>query len=422
MAENNRTFLKLPTSPLSRRIVFWVFISVIVIETIILIPSLENRKQELLAHLREVSLARISVLLLSDLVDAADAGRAAGQEAEAEEKAAHRRGIAELAEDAARARDALERRCAALDAAAEDVAKGEIAAWSGARTLVVPDGGPAAPESREGPDAGAEEAEEGSALLDRLRLLARYPEILGGAVYAASGERVGHFGQAPELMPDAARKGEVMVMSVQEGDSYDVVWPAGMLAGRHALVIRHDASPVSAELYAFALRIAGLVLIISIFVTGGAWIALDPIVVSPILKLRSDLVSAGEAVRDGKRTPAFHAAFIEREDELGEVIDAFRRMYRQISDEITERRRAERSLQVSLSQVETYSGALNKELEQGRLMQKNFLPGRVSSERMTSTTGSRLLRSTPTWRAMAGNWRLRNSAQCSSITWRASAS
>ncbi len=66
MAENNRTFLKLPTAPLSRRIVFWVFVSVIVIETLILIPSLENRKQELLAHLRDLGLARIFVLLLSD--------------------------------------------------------------------------------------------------------------------------------------------------------------------------------------------------------------------------------------------------------------------------------------------------------------------------------------------------------------------
>lgn len=284
MAENNRTFLKLPTSPLSRRIVFWVFVSVIVIETIILIPSLENRKQELLAHLRDLSLARISVLLLSD------------------------------------------------------------------------GGG------------------DGDALLAKVAVLDRFPEILGGAVYLASGEQVGAFGSAPDLMPKGVLPGEVMILTAEEGGCYDVVWPAGMLETDHALVIRHDASAVKAELFAFALRIAGLVLIISVVVTGGAWIALDPIVVTPILKLRNDLISAGEAVAGGKRTPAFHSAFIRREDELGEVIDAFRRMFRQISDEITERRRAERTLSVSLRQVEAYSSALNKELEQGRLMQKNFLP------------------------------------------------
>ena len=45
---------------LSRRIVFWVFASVIVIETIILIPSFKNREKELLAQLKEVSTAKIS--------------------------------------------------------------------------------------------------------------------------------------------------------------------------------------------------------------------------------------------------------------------------------------------------------------------------------------------------------------------------
>ena len=55
--------LKLATARLSRRIVLWVFVSVIVIETIIFIPSYSNRKQELLRHLGEVTSAKVSVIM-----------------------------------------------------------------------------------------------------------------------------------------------------------------------------------------------------------------------------------------------------------------------------------------------------------------------------------------------------------------------
>lgn len=70
---------------------------------------------------------------------------------------------------------------------------------------------------------------------------------------------------------------------------YDVVWSAAQLGRDYTLIIRHDASSVKQDLYAFIRRVAGLVVIISIFVTLGAWIALKPIVVTPILKLRGDL-------------------------------------------------------------------------------------------------------------------------------------
>ncbi len=52
-------------------------------------------------------------------------------------------------------------------------------------------------------------------------------------------------------------------------------------------------------------------------------------------------------------------------------------MYQQISDAISERKRAQGALQESLTQVEAYSQALNDELEKGREMQTNFLPGQL---------------------------------------------
>ena len=77
------------------------------------------------------------------------------------------------------------------------------------------------------------------------------------------------------------------------------------------------------------------------------------------------------------QTPDFHSAKVQRNDELGEVIGAFRQMYRQISDAINERQKAEEALLEGFQQVEAYSQVLNNELENGRRMQINFLPNNL---------------------------------------------
>ena len=158
------------------------------------------------------------------------------------------------------------------------------------------------------------------------------------------------------------------------GPRYDLVWSPDQLKRDYILILRHDASPVRQELNAFILRIAGLVVIISFFVTAGAWFALNPIVVKPVLRLREDLVKAGEAISRDQKRPEFYSVSVQRQDELGEVISAFRQMYTQIADAINERKSAEKALQKSFKQVEAYSQALNNELEKGREMQTNFLP------------------------------------------------
>ena len=276
---------KLPTARLSRRIVLWVFVSVIVIETIILIPSYNNREKELLSQLREVTSAKVSVIM-------------------------------QLAN----------------------------------------------------PHVSDE------ALLDQVRKLQAHPTILGGTLYRSDGKKIGFFGEQPELAFPKIATSDLIDFQSQNSSRYDVLWSAPQLGRDYTLIIRHDASSIKQDLYGFIRRIAGLVVIISIFVTLGAWIALKPIVVTPILKLRGDLISAGDAIRKDQKAPAFYSASIQRQDELGEVIAAFMQMFNQISEAINERKQAEHSLQESLEKVEAYSIALNNELEQGRQMQANFLP------------------------------------------------
>ena len=285
MSDILRELKELPTARLSRRIVLWVFVSVIVIEAIILIPSYNNRKQELLAQLREVTSAKISVIM-----------------------------------------------------------------------------------NLTSPRVSDEE------LMDQLRKLQTHPPILGGALYGSDGRKIGIVGEQPELAFPNTAPADFIDFQSPNGSRYDVVWPGAQLGWDYTLIIRHDASSVKQNLNAFILRIAGLVVIISIFVTLGALIALKPIVVTPILKLRGDLISAGDAIRRDQKAPAFYSASIQREDELGEVIAAFMQMFNKITEAISERKQAEHSLQESLEKVAAYSVALNSELERGRQMQANFLP------------------------------------------------
>ena len=270
---------------LSWRIVFWIFTSVIVIETIILIPSFKNREKELLAQAKDVSTAKISMIvqLLPD--------RVSDQE-----------------------------------------------------------------------------------LFDQIKKFQLGSQVVGGTLFRSDGKPVGIFGKTPQFVAPRDKTDELTFLKSDNGDYYDLVYSPKQLKKDYTLILRHDASPIRQELYAFTLRIGVLVVIISIFVTAGAWIALNPIVVKPILRLRGDLVKAGETISQDQHTPDFYSASIQRRDELGEVIEAFRQMYSQITDAISEQKRAEKALQKSFEQVDAYSKALNSELEKGRQMQTNFLP------------------------------------------------
>jgi serine phosphatase RsbU (regulator of sigma subunit) len=275
-------------SRLSRRIVFWVFISVILIETLIFIPSYKQREKELLSQMKEISVVRVAFIM----------------------------------------------------------------------QLVSP----------EAPD------EE---LYNYISRLHDGKIVVGGALYRAGGKKIGSFGEMPELLISNVKPAEMTFLLSRDKLRYDIACSPVELQRDYRLILRHDSSSVKAELFAFFLRISGLVVIISLVVTVGTWLTLRWIVVNPILNLRQDLTRAGDALSQDQQTPEFYSFAVQRDDELGEVIGAFRRMYRQISDAIDKRKSAETALQESFLQVEAYSQVLNNELEKGRQMQFNFLPNQL---------------------------------------------
>lgn len=280
-----KDWLKMTRTRLSRRIVFYVFVSVVVIETIILIPSYARREQDLLQQLRVLATAQINVLM--DM----------------------------------------------LPAKAEPIE-----------------------------------------ILEQVKYLLMGPHILGGTLYDVNGNIVGTFGEQPDLSFTNIVASGMLSKKSPDNLRIDDAWTVTQLRRANVLILRQDASSVKRDLWAYTLRIAGLVVIISMFVTAGAWVALHPIVVIPILRLRKDLILAGEALSNDSETPVFYAESVHRRDELGEVIKAFKQMYHRIAEAISERKKAENALKKSLEQVEAYSLALNTEMVRGREMQKNFLP------------------------------------------------
>ena len=278
---------RLFTSSLSLRIVLWVFFSVIVIEAIILIPSLMNRENELLSQLKEITAVELSLILR-------------------------------------------------LTDSSTTVEK----------------------------------------LVDKIKMLQSYHKIHGAVLYKYDGDIIGSFGEKPELTFAEVRKDKDAHRLHRHISKYDFAVVAGRPQNKYILITRLDSSDVKHELYAFFWRIAGLVLIISIFVTAGAWLALKPIVVSPILHLRSDLIKAGDAISKDRRPQPFYSTTVTRHDELGDVIKAFNHMFGQITDAIRHRQEAEKERQLSYQQIEAFSAVLNAELEKGRQIQKNFFPNR----------------------------------------------
>ncbi|MGA7937160.1 MAG: sensor with HAMP domain-containing protein, partial [Kovacikia sp.] len=249
------------TARLSRHIVLWVFASLVVIEAIILIPSVQRREREILNQIRQVSSGKVF--------------------------------------------------------------------WI-ATTY---------------PNISAR------AFLDRVQQLQKDPmlQILGGAVYTSDGQLIGTFGEKPALnhagvMADNPMSFEASDRPMQNSDRYDASWLIPHTGGNHILVIRHNASSTRSEIFAFIFRATGMVLIISAVLTVTTLAALAITVITPILRLREDLIAAGEAISKDQPTPLFYSAIVKRHDELGDVIAAFNQMFKQIWQAMVKRKQAEQAL------------------------------------------------------------------------------
>lgn len=190
--------------------------------------------------------------------------------------------------------------------------------------------------------------------------------ILGITLYHIDGTLLETWGEAPELSGLEAEAAGTTLRQLQAGGSrYDVAWPSQWFEGEYILVVRHDATSVHQEMVQYVLAIAIIVIIISAFVTLTTILVLERILIVPVLYMRDDLKRAGEAV-GREEFPHFLTSSTQRDDELGEVAQAFREMYQRVWQEISDRRQAEI--------------ALKQEQEKSERLLRNILPPMIADQ------------------------------------------
>lgn len=288
MASLLQASLGLLRSRLSRRIVFWVFLSILVIEVIIFIPSFYRRKQERLRELEIVSSEVLFSIKASIKSNMAQANMLQSVQAELK------------------------------------------------------------------PDS----------------------VIVGGALYGPDCRLVDSFGELPEMSCVVANHQEVSRGLSRDGQRYDVAWPKDFFDNQYILIVRHDTRQLQRQMTQYALTIGGLVIIISAFVTLSTVLVLERLLINPLLRLRDDLLAAGDAV-SREESPNFYSLSLQRNDELGEVAHAFSQMFQRVQYEIQERRQAE--------------AALKAEQEKSERLLQNILPSSIADQlkRETGAIASR---------------------------------
>ncbi|MGL5059504.1 MAG: adenylate/guanylate cyclase domain-containing protein [Microcoleus sp.] len=259
------SFLSFLKARLSRQIALWVFVSILIIEGIILVPSYFRRETELLRQLEEISAATIDSLVFLLKKDLSDR--------------------------------------ALLQIEIQNITKDS-------------------------------------------------PVVLGLSIYQADGKLIHTFGETPELNLQIVKNAHIFRQRSLDGNCYDVAWTNRHLGGDYILIVRHDASSVKRELLAFTWRIAGLVAIISAFVCLVTMLVLGATVIRPILRLRDDLIAAGDALSKDKEKPDFYSCSVTVNNELGDVTLAFNQMFSRVYEEILYRKQAEEILRTEQEKSE----------------------------------------------------------------------
>jgi adenylate cyclase len=176
--------------------------------------------------------------------------------------------------------------------------------------------------------------------------------ILGLSIYKADHQLIYTVGEPPEISLEELKNDGIVRKHNLDGQRYDIAWSERHLGGDYILIVRHDASLIQPQLYAFIGRIAILVIIISAFVTSVTMLFLGGTVIAPILRLRDDLIAAGDALSKDRDKPDFYSLSVKRDDELGEVMLAFNQMFCRVYDEIAQRKKAEEILRAEQEKSE----------------------------------------------------------------------
>ncbi len=288
MPQKVMLFFSLVQARLSRTIVLWVFISIVIVELIILLPSVQRRESELLQNIEQIGLSSLApVIALSH----------------------HKKDFETIFQSTR-------------------------------------------------------------------QIIHNFP-VLGGSIYLPDGTLVANFGEMPQInyqdVIEQLRKEPVIRKRIDT--VYNVAWLIheqieGEILFKYlldklqycqavncqqvnsvVLILRFDAKTIQNEVIAYIWRIAGLVLIICLFVTAVTSIALAPIVIAPIIRLRHALMEASYAVKSHDPQP--YLLTVTRKDEIGDVMREFNLMIQRLATQVEEIKARENALQLANREAES---------------------------------------------------------------------
>jgi PAS domain S-box-containing protein len=163
--------------------------------------------------------------------------------------------------------------------------------------------------------------------------LARTTAIRGGSLLGPDDHRIATFGERPNLIGDVETSDSRLDRFItgrsrsENGARYDVRWSQQETGLIGDVIVRLDSSWINAELVAFVIRIAWLVLMISVFVSGGAMIVIGRTVLTPMLQVRNAVVSASN---DPAQADTYRPEYRHR-NEIGELVTALNHLLVRIS-------------------------------------------------------------------------------------------
>ncbi|HER25583.1 MAG TPA: hypothetical protein ENI69_00575 [Rhodospirillales bacterium] len=178
------------------------------------------------------------------------------------------------------------------------------------------------------------------------RLLRDGSVLVGAQVFDKAGVRRASFGETPVILESLF--GRAVRRRLSDGTRMDVAWPPFRIQMPYSVTARIDTGEISGQINGFIWRIAGLVLLISVFVTIVTMIVLDRMVLAPIIDLDHRLTGTGE----DPNNPEKYIMDSTRSDELGDVIRAFNGMLRWSGSNLATIKKNERDLLIAKNQAE----------------------------------------------------------------------
>ncbi|MFQ5467056.1 MAG: hypothetical protein ACE5DS_02865, partial [Kiloniellaceae bacterium] len=177
--------------------------------------------------------------------------------------------------------------------------------------------------------------------------------VRGLAIHGKDGALVTAAGTLPSLPDNVRGKSGFDGRWTEDGTGYLVRWFEQELDAPFTVTAHLDSAWIGDELQAFVIRIFGLVLLISTFVTAATMVILSHSVLMPVLHLRRNLMAAA----NDPENPDLYTIDVDRGDELGDVMVAFNRMIRDVAS--TYRREIQRVVAMSensIAAVVAYDG------------------------------------------------------------------